>query len=65
MVFVKKDKDENKDSMLRKFVKTFLEENIIDEYKKRLYYIKPSTLKKETKKRWNYLKKIRRQKKDD
>ncbi|GIW63261.1 MAG: hypothetical protein KatS3mg091_063 [Patescibacteria group bacterium] len=65
MVFVKKDKDENKDSMLRKFVKTFLEENIVDEYKKRLFYIKPSTLKKETKKRWNYLKKIRRQKKDE
>ncbi len=62
MVLVQKDKNETKDSLFRRFVKTFLEENVVEEYKKKLFYKKPSLWKKEKKETWEHLKKIRRRK---
>ncbi len=47
MVIVSKNKGESKDSMFRKFSKTFFEENVVDEVRKRQYYKKPSLQKKE------------------
>jgi ribosomal protein S21 len=47
MVVVTKKKGENKDSMFRKFSKIIIEEEIADEVRKRLFYKKPSTLRKE------------------
>ena len=50
MVVVSKRKGEKKDSMFRKFSKTFFEENVVDEVRKRQYYKKPSLQKKEAEK---------------
>lgn len=50
MVVVSKRKGETKDSMFRKFSKTFFEENVVDEVRKRQYYKKPSLKKKEAEK---------------
>ena len=50
MVVVSKRKGETKDSMFRKFSKTFFEENVVDEVRKRQYYKKPSLQKKEQEK---------------
>lgn len=50
MVIVTKRKGETKDSMFRKFSKTFFEENVVDEVRKRQYYKKPSLQKKEQEK---------------
>ena len=47
MVVVNKKKGETKDTMFRKFSKIFVEEDIVDEVRKRLFYKKPSTLRKE------------------
>lgn len=47
MVVVSKKKGESKDALFRKFSRTFVEENIVDEVRKKLFYKKPSTLRKE------------------
>ena len=50
MVVVSKKRGESKDIMFRKFSRIFVEENIVDEVRKRLFYKKPSTLRKEKEK---------------
>ncbi|MEK7070288.1 MAG: 30S ribosomal protein S21 [Patescibacteria group bacterium] len=50
MVVVIKKKGETKDSMFRKFTKAFIEENIVDEVRKRQFYKKPSLVRKEKEK---------------
>jgi ribosomal protein S21 len=47
MVVVTKKKGESKDSLFRKFTRSFIEEEIIDDVRKKLFYKKPSILKKE------------------
>ncbi len=50
MVFVSKKKGESKDSLFRKFTKIFIEENVVDEVRSKLFYKKPSLLRKEKEK---------------
>ena len=50
MVFVSKKKGESKDKLFRKFTKIFIEENIVDEVRSKLFYKKPSLLRKEKEK---------------
>ena len=50
MVVVSKKKGETKDAMFRKFSRTVVEENVVDEVRKKLFYKKPSTLRKEKEK---------------
>jgi len=50
MVFVNKKKGESKDALFRKFTKSFIEENVVDEVRKKLFYKKPSLLRKEREK---------------
>lgn len=50
MVVVNKKKGENKDNMFRKFSKIFIEENIVDEVRNKLFYKKPSIVRKEKEK---------------
>lgn len=50
MVFVAKKKGESKDSLFRKFSRIFVEENIVPELRKKLFYKKPSLKRKEEEK---------------
>lgn len=50
MVVVTKKKGESKDSLFRKFSKTFMDEDIMMTIKKRQYYKKPSLKRKEEEK---------------
>lgn len=50
MVVIKKKKGESKDSVFRKFTRAFIEEEIVDEIRARMYYVKPSQLRKEREK---------------
>ncbi len=50
MVVVTKKSGESKDSMFRKFTRIFIEENIVDEVRNKLFYKKPSILRKEKEK---------------
>lgn len=50
MVVVTRKKGETKDSMFRKFTRSFVDEEIVTEVRKRMYYKKPSLLKKEREK---------------
>ncbi|GAB4219617.1 MAG: hypothetical protein Fur009_6640 [Candidatus Microgenomates bacterium] len=50
MVVITKKKGETKDSLFRKFSKTFLEEDIINTLKKKQFYKKPSLARKEEEK---------------
>lgn len=50
MVVITKKKGESKDSLFRKFSKTFLDEEIVLTIKKRQYYKKPSLKRKEEEK---------------
>ena len=50
MVFVIKKKGESKDAIFRKFSKMFMEEKILDEVRKRMFYKKPSLVRKEEEK---------------
>jgi ribosomal protein S21 len=50
MVVITKKKGETKDSMFRKFTKIFIDENIVDEMRKRQFYKKPSLKRKEEEK---------------
>lgn len=47
MVVVLKKKGESKDSLFKKFTKTIIEEDIVNEVRKKLFYKKPSLLRKE------------------
>ena len=47
MVYVIKKKGETKDSLFRKFTRSFIDEDIIDDVRKTLFYKKPSLVKKE------------------
>jgi ribosomal protein S21 len=50
MVIVIKRKGESKDSMFRKFTRTFIDEEIVDTLKKKRFYKKPSLVRKEEEK---------------
>ncbi len=50
MVVITKKKGESKDALFRKFSKTFVEENIVEEVRKKLFYKKPSLVRKEKEK---------------
>jgi len=50
MVVVTKKKGESKDSLFRKFTKTFIDEDIITTLKKKQFYKKPSLQRKEDEK---------------
>jgi len=47
MVVIQKRKGETKDSVFRKFSRMFLDENIVEDIKKKQYYKKPSLRKKD------------------
>ncbi len=50
MVVITKKKGESKDSLFRKFTKVFIEENIINDLRKKQFYKKPSLLRREEEK---------------
>jgi ribosomal protein S21 len=50
MIVVIKRKGESKESLFRKFTKNFIDENIIEEVKNKLFYKKPSLIRKEKEK---------------
>jgi ribosomal protein S21 len=50
MVLVTKRKGETKDSLFRKFTRSFIEEDIINEVRNRLFYKKPSLVRQEKEK---------------
>ncbi len=50
MVVITKKQGESKDMLLRKFSRMFVEENIVDEVRKKLFYKKPSLVRKEKEK---------------
>ena len=60
MVLVNKKKGESKDSMFRKFTRMFIDEDIVDDVRSKLFYKKPSLLRKEKEK--ELLKSKRREK---
>jgi len=47
MVVIIKKPGDSKDNLFRKFTKIFIEEDIINEVRKKLFYKKPSLVKKE------------------
>lgn len=47
MVLVIKRKGESKDSMFRKFTRSFIDEEIVDTLRKKMFYKKPSLKRKE------------------
>lgn len=50
MVLITKRKGESKDALFRKFTRMFIDEDIVTEVRKRLFYKKPSILRKEEEK---------------
>lgn len=50
MVLVIKRKGESKDSMFRKFTRSFIDEEIVDTLRKKMFYRKPSLKRKEEEK---------------
>jgi small subunit ribosomal protein S21 len=50
MVVITKKRGESKDSMFRKFTRAFINEDIIDDVRKKQFYKKPSLLRKEKEK---------------
>jgi ribosomal protein S21 len=50
MIVVIKKKGESKDSLFRKFTKNFIDENIVEEVRNKLFYKKPSLIRKEKEK---------------
>lgn len=47
MVIITKRKGETKDSIFRKFTRTFIDENIVDDVRKKQFYKKPSLVRQE------------------
>ena len=50
MVLVIKRKGESKDSMFRKFTRSFIDEEIVDTLRKKQFYKKPSLIRQEEEK---------------
>lgn len=50
MVVLTKKKGESRDSFFRKFTRMFIEENILDEVRKKQFYKKPSLMRKDEEK---------------
>lgn len=50
MVVMIKRKGETKDSLFRKFTRSFIEEDIVTEVRNKLFYKKPSLVRKEKEK---------------
>ncbi len=50
MVFVTKKKGESKDQIFKKFTRMFINEDIVDEVRKKQFYKKPSLQRKEDEK---------------
>lgn len=50
MVLMSKKKGETKDSLFKKFTRSFIDEEIIEDVRKKLFYKKPSILRKEKEK---------------
>ncbi len=50
MVYVTKKKGETKETLFRKFTRSFIDEDIVTEVRKKLFYKKPSLKKKEEEK---------------
>ncbi len=50
MVFISKKRGESKDILFRKFTRSFIDEDVIDDVRKKLFYKKPSLVKKEKEK---------------
>ena len=50
MVFVSKKKGETKETLFRKFTRSFIDEDIVTEVRKKLFYKKPSLKRKEEEK---------------
>lgn len=50
MVVITKKKGESKDSVFRKFTRMFIQEEIVDEVRARMYYKRPSQERKEEEK---------------
>lgn len=50
MVVVSKKKGLTKDALFRLFTRTFIEENIVDDIRSRMFYKKPSLVRKEEEK---------------
>ena len=61
MVVITRKKGETKDSLFRKFTRSFIEEDVVSEVRKKLFYKKPSLRRKEDEK--ERLKHISRMKK--
>lgn len=47
MVVIQKKKGETKESMFRKFSRMFMQEDVVDEVRSRMYYKRPSQQRKE------------------
>jgi len=47
MVYIKRRNSDSKDGMFRKFTRMFIDENIVDEVRKKQFYKKPSLQKKD------------------
>jgi len=50
VVIIKKRRNESKDTLFRKFTKIFINERVVDEVRSRLFFKKPSIIKKEKRK---------------
>lgn len=50
MVVIQRKKGESKDSMFRKFSRSFMEEDIVNDLRKRQFYKKPSLKRKDEEK---------------
>lgn len=50
MTLAIKKKGETKETLFRKFTKSFIEEDIVNEVRKKLFYKKPSLIKREEEK---------------
>lgn len=50
MVYVSKKKGETKEALFRKFTRSFIDEDIVNEVRKKLFYKKPSLKRKEEEK---------------
>lgn len=50
MVVVNKKKGQTKEAMFRQFTRAFIDENIVEEIRSRMFYKKPSLVRKEKEK---------------
>lgn len=50
MVYMNKKKGETKDSLFRKFTRSFIDEDVVTDVRKKLFYKKPSLVRQEEEK---------------